>query len=272
MPVPHATYPPTTSIPTHPSYDELAARFEKLAGKPPLAVATAAVPTNSSFAYSSPPESAALDADVAAFLSEASLLNDVNVDLAYEGDRALSVPSTPLPDVAPAGPLSSRFVDYTSLVLTSPTHPPQSSGSFAEDDDPEVAALLDQVRAEVTLENKHRVRLGGGDPDPDDILKDRIKGVMDFVPSSGPASTPSKTGRSSAPSASPLGAPPPVPREKDFQDETDGWCCICNDDATVTCEHEDCEDDNYCIRCFREAHRDGDLRKHVAKRLHHNKK
>jgi hypothetical protein len=36
---------------------------------------------------------------------------------------------------------------------------------------------------------------------------------------------------------------------KEDKDETDGWCCICNDDGNFKCI--DCDDDVYCKRCFK---------------------
>ena len=36
---------------------------------------------------------------------------------------------------------------------------------------------------------------------------------------------------------------------KEDKDDTDSWCCICNDDGNFKCI--DCDDDVYCKRCFK---------------------
>jgi hypothetical protein len=43
------------------------------------------------------------------------------------------------------------------------------------------------------------------------------------------------------------------------------WCVICNEDAVVCCK--DCDDDIYCLECFKEFHADSDTRKHKTQAL-----
>jgi len=43
------------------------------------------------------------------------------------------------------------------------------------------------------------------------------------------------------------------------------WCVICNEDAILCCR--DCDDDLYCMECFREFHSESDTRKHKTKAL-----
>jgi hypothetical protein len=40
------------------------------------------------------------------------------------------------------------------------------------------------------------------------------------------------------------------------RDETDDWCCICNEDAAYSCKG--CDDDLYCRKCWNEGHLDMD--------------
>jgi len=59
------------------------------------------------------------------------------------------------------------------------------------------------------------------------------------------------------PASRPAAPPrPPSPAER----EMERWCVICNDDAVLWCN--DCDGDAYCRRCFREGHRDEDMRAH----------
>lgn len=41
------------------------------------------------------------------------------------------------------------------------------------------------------------------------------------------------------------------------------WCVICNEDARICCK--DCDDDLYCLDCFKEFHSDSDTRKHRSR-------
>ena len=54
----------------------------------------------------------------------------------------------------------------------------------------------------------------------------------------------------------------PVDDEDEFKQEEYPWCIICNEDATLRCKQ--CDGDLYCKRCFKECHRDADIRDHVG--------
>lgn len=112
----------------------------------------------------------------------------------------------------------------------------------------EAELLLSQINDEVELENKY-----GSLPDQDDILSQRVAAL----------STPT----TNAPQISkPRGSAPKPVDLKDFKDETDGWCCICNEDGAVICQ--ECDGDVYCARCFREGHKgDSEMRRHIAQRI-----
>ncbi|KAJ3148034.1 Abscission/NoCut checkpoint regulator [Geranomyces michiganensis] len=274
-----------------------------------------------------------LDADeIASLLLTTNLLSEVDVDFGYEDDR-MDVPSIPVPgDPHPGGggvdgvavgsafavaagtrpPVAARghsfdgkFVDYTNLVLTSPTRGRVGldfGGGEAhhdDDDDDEVRDIMEQVGAQVALENKY----GGGGTgagDEDDFER-RLRGLKEFVPTPTPGSKGASSsggdggdrqsseessptaagqrqggGKSSHPTTdihpapSTLGPPPRVPSLEDFanaDDEGDErWCCVCSDDATVRCEI--CDNDMYCRSCFRQEHAlDDEIRHHVPKLL-----
>ncbi|KAJ3036658.1 Abscission/NoCut checkpoint regulator [Rhizophlyctis rosea] len=275
-----------------PSDEELVARLQNLTGGTPGS--KAALPTTPTRTYSGAPleDPASLDAEIADLLQDESLLNDVDVDVAYEDER-ISVPSTPvggkpgLDELRKAAASSialdkPKFVDYTELVLTSPSKPDEpftwSQQTGRNADDHEVASLIQQIHDEVSLEAKHGPALA-----PEKHLEERVKSLKEFIPpstnpekgGSGDQGTSGKEGGGHSRQAGTaahhgLGAPPPVPSVEDLRsgktEESDWWCCICNDDGTVQCP--ECDDDVYCDNCFREGHRDDpELRKHVAKKL-----
>lgn len=60
--------------------------------------------------------------------------------------------------------------------------------------------------------------------------------------------------------------PAPISMDDFKPDETEGWCCICNEDGVLVCI--DCDDDVYCKRCFDEGHKfDVEYRTHKTKKL-----
>ncbi|XP_047132915.1 abscission/NoCut checkpoint regulator isoform X2 [Hydra vulgaris] len=61
----------------------------------------------------------------------------------------------------------------------------------------------------------------------------------------------------------------PIAMLEDDKDELP-WCIICNKDASVRCY--DCDDDLYCKKCFREGHKDFDLKYHKTSSFKENKK
>ncbi|KAI8826214.1 uncharacterized protein EV422DRAFT_515795 [Fimicolochytrium jonesii] len=249
-----------------------------------------------------------LDAELNSLLNDTNLLKDVGLDLAYESERInvpLSDPAEDDPDtdddaapmaavlavlnssaaVAAAhaasgqkGPIPTRtgssdgvYVDYTNLLLTSPSKPSRVEAEL----DPDVKELLQQVHQEVALEKKY----GAFSEMQADDLERRVRGLKEYVP---PASSAASKPASSSPTkdtansnATSLGLPPRPPSLKDFDygtvghEEGDDWCCICNDDAIVLCPQ--CDDDPYCLRCFREGHlqdtSDPELRRHQAVKI-----
>ncbi|XP_075238801.1 abscission/NoCut checkpoint regulator-like isoform X2 [Convolutriloba macropyga] len=48
----------------------------------------------------------------------------------------------------------------------------------------------------------------------------------------------------------------------DFGETEFPWCVVCNADAQVRCLDQECENSLYCNRCFKEDHRDSDMRHH----------
>jgi hypothetical protein len=64
-----------------------------------------------------------------------------------------------------------------------------------------------------------------------------------------------------------VGSAPKAPEPQDFKpDETEGWCCICNEDGSLICLG--CDNDVYCLRCFKEGHQDDyEYKHHKTKKL-----
>ncbi|KAI8586618.1 hypothetical protein BDZ88DRAFT_428328 [Geranomyces variabilis] len=258
------------------------------------------------------------DDEIASLLLTTNLLSDVDVDVGYEDER-MDVPSIPLPgSIGAAGAAAGssalslsqsrpaagarghsfdgKFVDYTNLVLTSPT---RGRGGLDyldrrdDDDDDDVREIMEKVGAEVALEGKFGVSssAGAGDEEDNDFQR-RLRGLKEFVPSpdnksvvttsggggggggsGGGAGAGAGTGGGGAqqqqlPRPS-LGPPPRAPSLEDFadtEDDDERWCCVCSDDATVVCEV--CDNDMYCQSCFRKEHAmDDEIRHHVAKNL-----
>ncbi|KAI8849209.1 hypothetical protein BC829DRAFT_489558 [Chytridium lagenaria] len=199
-------------------------------------------------------------------------------------DLEIPVPNTALP-------LTPTFVDYTELVLTSPSKvfiPPP-----AHSPDTEVESLIQAMSRQVQIEKQY----GSGVKAEEIVLEERLNHLKEFTPVVGSVS-PKRSTPKPAPTTtrvtSPLGAPPPVPsleellqpkKEKtslaarfkgildaaeklDDDEDIDLYCCICDRGAVVVCPG--CEDDPYCVACWKAGHvgaEDVELRKHVAKRI-----
>ncbi|KAJ3022741.1 Abscission/NoCut checkpoint regulator [Thoreauomyces humboldtii] len=245
-----------------PSDDELARRLKELTGKDPVALSAplkqSLASSLSNYAYAP-----SLDAELASILQ--GDLSDLTVDLAYE-DEKINVPSTdPLipPRVVRGQSFDGQFVDYTTMLLTSPTKPNASSRKPDLEDDDEVNALIQEIGHEVQLEEKFGVVVGDGE---ESQLEKRMRELRDFVPTvkSGTAGAVGKGGDLTV--GEPLGEPPRAPSLEDFENPVEEqWCCICNDDAVLICV--DCDEDYYCQNCFREGHMDAENRRHIAKKV-----
>ncbi|CAO3664571.1 unnamed protein product [Rhizopus stolonifer] len=75
-------------------------------------------------------------------------------------------------------------------------------------------------------------------------LEERLKRVQDYAPQDSKCTNSDK----------PKGSVPKAILSEDLYDETDDWCCVCNEDATIECDG--CEDDNkFCKECFFQTHR-----------------
>ncbi|KAJ3302757.1 Abscission/NoCut checkpoint regulator [Kappamyces sp. JEL0829] len=157
-----------------------------------------------------------------------------------------------LDEIVSKAPANSHpYLDYNVAldIITSP-----SKGTPSKIDDA-AQELLAQIHDEVVLEKKH------GLAETPSRQEDWARRIADL----GSVSISAEATKNIANLGSVLGKAPPPVKKEDLIDETDGWCCICNEDGAVTCA--ECDDDVYCLSCFREGHQDGEFRKHMAEKL-----
>ncbi|KAJ3287524.1 hypothetical protein HDU79_005636 [Rhizoclosmatium sp. JEL0117] len=180
--------------------------------------------------------------------------------------------------------LKSHYVDFTELVLTSPlkqslSHATNFNNNFSDEDQSdsdEVSDLLSLVKQEIELEKRTSNTERDIESDEVSELELRLRRLSsDFKPS---YSTPTNQTLASN-STNPLGPPPPAPSSikellsptsKLIQNKDDAFCCICSEDAVLSCP--DCDDDLYCQSCFTRGHAmsevaDEEMTKHVGVRL-----
>jgi hypothetical protein len=108
-----------------------------------------------------------------------------------------------------------------------------------------LSEISDQIKLESKQDNDSRMAV--------DEFAERVKKLKDFKP------------RSLA--TTKLGDAPKPVEISDFCDETENWCCICNEDGHLRCE--DCDLDVYCSSCFKQGHPSTDLEfsKHRIRKL-----
>jgi len=117
----------------------------------------------------------------------------------------------------------------------------------------EEANILQQIRDEIDFENANGITTPPEPPEPpgpvepgkaapevDESLFKRFEALggleLPTVPKAEPGAKPK----------------PHFTVAKPEDDETDTWCCICNDDAEYKCSG--CENDIYCASCLYESH------------------
>ncbi|KAJ3027577.1 UNVERIFIED_CONTAM: Abscission/NoCut checkpoint regulator [Siphonaria sp. JEL0065] len=193
--------------------------------------------------------------------------------------------------VSQAPSLAGHYVDYTSLVLTSPQKPGFGFGlqgdeeSEEGEESDEIAKLLTQVQAEVALEDQlekstHLKVVAQADSDSDDEdakFQSRLRRLSLQTQTQTKPENANANAKESSDSAA-LGPPPPPPASlKDLLSPAkvrvpvdDAFCCICADDATLACP--DCDNDLYCQACFKRGHNafevsDLEMTKHIGVRI-----
>ncbi|KAL7750534.1 hypothetical protein RI367_003870 [Sorochytrium milnesiophthora] len=122
----------------------------------------------------------------------------------------------------------------------------------------EVAKLITQVSELVQLADGDDSNDGSATEDMPTNWRERLDKLKEYRP----AVVPQQSGRGD------LGPPPKALEPQDMEDETDKWCCICNEDGAYVCTG--CDDDVYCRRCWKEGHEDEDdeeLRAHKKRPL-----
>ncbi|KAJ3270356.1 Abscission/NoCut checkpoint regulator [Terramyces sp. JEL0728] len=174
------------------------------------------------------------DKILADLLNDKDLLNDIDLDeIIAEEPIHIKLPQ-------------ATFVDFDQVVDVI-SKSPTTQEPLSEEAD----LLLKQIRDEVKLESKYG-----------EIEKDELKKFERRLSELGQV----KVDKAVIRNKKPVGSVPAAPKLDDFKDETDSWCCICNEDGQVICK--ECDDDVYCNRCFREGHADNlEFRGHTARTM-----
>ncbi|KAJ3108679.1 hypothetical protein HDU97_000535 [Phlyctochytrium planicorne] len=180
-----------------PTEEDLILRFKKLTGHEPVAYATPSPST------SSPQRNPSDEADQLLASALASIkTSSPTLPVHDPTELNVPVPANPIPLVDVSGTPSQfpSFVDYTELVLTSPSKvfqlSEQKKKTPAEDDESEIENLIEAVAREVKIEERYGKGTAAA---AEKGLEERLKHLRAFVP----------TDRASSSSFSSAGGAPP---------------------------------------------------------------
>ncbi|XP_066464745.1 abscission/NoCut checkpoint regulator isoform X2 [Eleutherodactylus coqui] len=122
--------------------------------------------------------------------------------------------------------------------------------SDEETEEEAVQRILKQLSEEVFLDEASGYN----------VLSDQSKTVINCKELQPGNKLPSMQTKSSAGQIQPPRSRAGKLKEPDSDEEELPWCCICNENAALRCQ--DCDDDLYCKRCFREGHDEFDRKEH----------
>ncbi|KAI9144202.1 hypothetical protein BKA69DRAFT_1036172 [Paraphysoderma sedebokerense] len=175
--------------------------------------------------------------------------------------------------------LNSLLSEQSNLELTDAA--PSSILLPNQSDTDDVQQLLTQTLESVSLDSTTNNIFA----ESDDVLHKRLQELKNFKVYVNPQETSivgndgSAHGQKSAEKNKIMGMIPSLAGLEDFvkpnhnrkEDELP-WCCICNDDATIRCV--DCDDDLYCVACYKEGHpkSDEEYRNHKTVRFQNKQK
>ncbi|KAL0090383.1 hypothetical protein J3Q64DRAFT_1729582 [Phycomyces blakesleeanus] len=229
-----------------PSDAELANRFSKVFSSQPVA-------KQAKFDYHIPNNLANDDEDVEKLLSELDLLNDSDNDGLLDDDLLASLTS-PEDQKAQKEKLNQLEAAFLG------TH---SAETGLED---ESHTLIRRIQEESALDEKYATFAKKRDED----LKKRYEALQqgcNFSPANSGEVSSASNFKKQENSGKPRGSVPAALTMDEIYNETDDWCCMCNDDASLICKG--CDNDKYCKSCFYEGHRgemaDYEATLHVAK-------
>jgi hypothetical protein len=190
--------PSSSAIKDIPSDSDLETRLAKLTGHPPDVIDNS---KRSSIKYSIP-TTASDQTD------ELDLSNDPELDLPYYEDSHINVPDTKIPIPSTNTPKKQQYVDFTDLLLASPT--------LDKVEVNEADFLLQQVARELKLEEKY-----GSHDSPSTKVSTPLETRLQTL--SQPTVKSSHSLASKIEGKLVLGAPPAPISLQDIQE----WCCKC---------------------------------------------
>ncbi|KAI9012122.1 hypothetical protein CLU79DRAFT_770628 [Phycomyces nitens] len=213
------------------SDDELASRFSNVFSSQPVA-------KQQKFDYHIPDDLVNEDEDVEKLLAELDLLNDSDSEGLLDSDLLGSLTSKD--QKAQKDKLDSLEAAFLGTQA--------ASGSL----DDESHALIRRIQEESALDEKYAVFSKKRDED----LEERYKALQkdcNFSSHDNDDTLLPTNPKTQVNSGKPRGSVPSAFTMDEIYSETDDWCCMCNDDASIICRG--CDDDKYCKKCFYEGHR-----------------
>lgn len=190
-------------------------------------------------------------------------------------------------EIRPPGDVLTRDLDMSAFAVDDgdATDGAQNRNERLEDESREAQDIVERLLDEVNLERQNDPQAEAEGADPSNVQKEGEEDEEGLSLPSAPSNLPEPTepskksldfesdiaarmaalsglstntlGLPSAPTFKPSDKPVKGVMKKYTDEEIDGWCIICQDDATVKCLG--CDGDLYCAMCWKEGHMGPDV-------------